>query len=43
VAGQARLDYGDNVHKLSVNESTYHGAEVADALENPGELTLGRF
>jgi mannose-1-phosphate guanylyltransferase len=40
VAGQARVHYGDKVHDLNVNESTYHGKEVVHALENPGNIPL---
>ena len=40
VAGRARVHYGDKVHDLKVNESTYHGKEVVHALENIGDTPL---
>jgi mannose-1-phosphate guanylyltransferase len=40
VAGKARVHYGDEVHELGVNESTYHGKQVVHALENVGDIPL---
>jgi mannose-6-phosphate isomerase-like protein (cupin superfamily) len=40
VSGTARVYYGDDLHDLEVNESTYHGKEVVHALENPGDIPL---
>ena len=40
VSGQARVHYDDQIHDLSVNESTYHGKEVVHALENVGDVPL---
>jgi mannose-1-phosphate guanylyltransferase len=40
VSGRARVHYGDEVHDLRINESTYHGKETVHALENPGDTHL---
>ena len=40
VSGRARVHYGDEVHDLGINESTYHGKETVHALENPGDTHL---
>ena len=40
VAGCARVHYGDEIHDLGVNQSTYHGKEVVHALENIGDKPL---
>ena len=40
VSGRARVYYGDEVHDLGINESTYHGKETVHALENPGDTHL---
>lgn len=40
VSGRARVHYGDEIHDLGVNESTYHGKEVVHCLENCWEAPL---
>ena len=40
VAGCARVHYGNEIHDLVVNESTYHDKEVVHALENIGHEPL---
>ena len=40
VSGRARVHYGDKVHDLGVNESTYHGKGTVHALENPCDTHL---
>ena len=40
VSGRARVHYGDEVHDLGINESTYHGKETVHALENLGDTHL---